>query len=48
VATLNNDASNYRGPNPAAIEAMLREVGFRRVQKICIYNHTRAVYHAFV
>jgi tRNA (mo5U34)-methyltransferase len=47
-ATLNNDASNFWGPNPAAVEAMLREAGFRRVRKICAYDRTRAVYHAFV
>jgi tRNA (mo5U34)-methyltransferase len=47
-ATLNNDASNFWGPNPACVEAMLREVGFRRVMKVCVYNRTRAVYHAFV
>jgi tRNA (mo5U34)-methyltransferase len=45
---LNNDASNFWGPNPAAVEAMLRECGFRRIKQICIYNRTRAVYHAFV
>jgi tRNA (mo5U34)-methyltransferase len=46
--TLNNDASNFWGPNPAAVEAMLREAGFRRIQQVCVYSGTRAVYHAFV
>ncbi|MCC6418582.1 MAG: DUF1698 domain-containing protein [Gemmataceae bacterium] len=47
-AVLNNDASNHWGPNPACVEAMLREVGFRRIEQICLYHGTRAVYHAFV
>ena len=29
---LNRDASNWWGPNPAAVEAMLRTVGFPRVE----------------
>jgi tRNA (mo5U34)-methyltransferase len=47
-AVLNNDASNHWGPNPACVEAMLREVGFRRSKRVCLYHGTRAVYHAFV
>jgi tRNA (mo5U34)-methyltransferase len=31
---LQRDATNWCGPNPAAVEAMLRTVGFRRVQRI--------------
>jgi tRNA (mo5U34)-methyltransferase len=32
-AELDKNPSNWWGPNPAAIEAMLRTVGFRRVEK---------------
>ena len=32
-ATLNSDASNFWGPNPQAVDAMLLEVGFSRVEK---------------
>jgi tRNA (mo5U34)-methyltransferase len=46
-ATLNNDSSNFWGPNPQAVEAMLLEVGFSRVEKKCTYG-TRLVVHAFV
>ena len=46
-ATLNNDASNFWGPNPQAVEAMLLEVGFPRVKRICTYG-SRLVVHAFV
>lgn len=31
-AELNNDPSNWWGPNPAAVEAMLKTVGFREVR----------------
>jgi tRNA (mo5U34)-methyltransferase len=55
-STLNNDASNFWGPNPAAVEAMLKEVGFSRVERVCTFNMVhrpgrafhRIVYHAFV
>lgn len=53
---LNNDPSNFWGPNSAAVEAMLREVGFRKVERVCTFNllrrdqrsHHRAVFHAFL
>lgn len=32
-AELNADASNWWGPNPAAVEAMLRDVGFKWVRR---------------
>lgn len=32
-AELRNDPTNWWGPNPAAVEAMLRTVGFRRVRQ---------------
>lgn len=31
---LNQDHTNWFGPNPACVEAMLRTVGFRRVEKM--------------
>jgi tRNA (mo5U34)-methyltransferase len=54
--SLNNDASNFLGPNRACVEAMLREVGFRKVERICSFNMVRrgtrpfhrAVFHAHV
>jgi tRNA (mo5U34)-methyltransferase len=54
--SLNNDASNFWGPNTACVEAMLREVGFRKVERVCTFNMVRrgnrpfhrAVFHAFV
>jgi tRNA (mo5U34)-methyltransferase len=30
---LNDDHTNWWGPNPAAVEAMLRDVGFTRVEQ---------------
>jgi tRNA (mo5U34)-methyltransferase len=38
---LNDDPTNWWGPNPAAIEAMLRAVGFRRVR--IVYEYPRAL-----
>ncbi|MGH7259920.1 MAG: class I SAM-dependent methyltransferase [Nitrospiraceae bacterium] len=35
---LNNDHTNWWGPNPAAVEAMLKSAGFRRVVKIKEYS----------
>jgi tRNA (mo5U34)-methyltransferase len=54
--SLNNDASNFWGPNMACVEAMLREVGFKKVERFCTFNlcrrgtrpFHRAVFHAFV
>ncbi len=31
---LNHDSSNWWGPNPAAVLAMLRDVGFRRIEVV--------------
>jgi len=47
-SVLNNDPSNYWGPNRAAVEAMLREVGFPRVEFITNYWGSRIVVHAWV
>jgi len=47
--TLNGDPSNYWGPNPAAVEAMLGEVGFARVERAGTFlGETRMVFHAWV
>ncbi len=42
---LNRDGSNWCGPNRAAVEAMLRDVGFREVAAEAL-PHQRAVFHA--
>ena len=47
---LNDDSTNWWGPNPAAVVEMLASVGFRRVERIgaqrsAAYRLTRAVYH---
>src|SRR6266571_950732 len=36
-AELHRDSTNWCGPNPAAIEAMLRTVGFRRVERVSTF-----------
>jgi tRNA (mo5U34)-methyltransferase len=46
--TLNNDPSNFWGPNPAAVKAMLEEVGFARVETFPHWRPDRLVVHAFV
>lgn len=46
-AQLNNDPTNWWGPNPACVEAMLRTVGFARVEMLRPpYDATRRVFHA--
>lgn len=48
-ATLNADASNFFGPNEAAVEAMCREVGFARVTVANRhYYPDRMIFHAHV
>lgn len=48
-ATLNNDGSNFFGPNEAAVIAMCREVGFSRVAVVNrFYYENRMVFHAHV
>jgi tRNA (mo5U34)-methyltransferase len=49
---LSNDASNWCGPNPAMVEAMLKTVGFQKVAIHCgpLNLHTpspRVVFHAW-
>jgi tRNA (mo5U34)-methyltransferase len=46
--TLNDDPSNFWGPNPAAVVAMLEEVGFSRVETFPFWRPDRLVVHAFV
>jgi tRNA (mo5U34)-methyltransferase len=47
-ASLNNDPTNFWGPNPLAVQAMLEEVGFRRVYERARWGGSRLVVHAFV
>ncbi len=46
--TLNNDPTNFWGPNRLAVEAMLHEVGFRSVNCVDTYYGNRMVFHAKV
>jgi tRNA (mo5U34)-methyltransferase len=47
-AELNNDASNWWGPNPACMLALLRQFGFPKVDAAWSLNvGRRAVYHAW-
>lgn len=54
--TLNNDPTNFWGPNPQAVADMLREVGFGRIENHALWDAgyqgatkaTRTVMHAFV
>ena len=46
--SLNNDPSNFWGPNRLAVEAMLGEVGFRSVRMVDTYYGNRMVFHASV
>jgi tRNA (mo5U34)-methyltransferase len=47
--TLNNDATNFFGPNPAAVCAMLSDVGFQDVRHHSLFGkNDRAVFHANV
>jgi tRNA (mo5U34)-methyltransferase len=45
---LDEDPTNFFGPNQLAVEAMLREVGFNRIEMVTHYNRCRMVFHAFV
>ena len=47
--TLNNDASCFFGPNPACVQGMLADVGFKSSTHYSLYNNqTRAVFHGWV
>lgn len=45
---LNNDPSNWWGPNPDCIEAMLKDVGFSRVvhRDHPVFGKSRGIFHA--
>ena len=47
--TLNNDPTNYWGPNPACVASMCTEAGFREVRAIqsSTYIPSRMVFHAY-
>jgi tRNA (mo5U34)-methyltransferase len=47
-ATLNDDPSNFWGPNLLAVKEMLKETGFQKVIAFPPYNPRRVVAHAFV
>jgi tRNA (mo5U34)-methyltransferase len=47
-ATLNNDPTNFWGPNPACVAEMLKEVGFSRLTFFPPWHASRVVVHAFV
>lgn len=44
--SLNNDPTNFWGPNPAAIDAMLKEVGFSTVRALKSWRPGRHIVHA--
>ena len=46
---LNNDPSNWWGPNPACVEAMLRDVGFKSVtyRSHPFHAPVRGIFHAW-
>ena len=46
--SLNGDPSNFFGPNSLAVEAMCREVGFKRVEKIGDFYGNRMCFQAWV
>ncbi|MPZ23628.1 MAG: DUF1698 domain-containing protein [Dehalococcoidia bacterium] len=51
-AEVNNDPTNWWGPNPAAIEAMLRAVGFIRTEVLSVHPlpetpYGRAIVHGW-
>jgi tRNA (mo5U34)-methyltransferase len=47
-ATLNNDPTNFFGPNPLAVEAMLKEVGFSSIETFPQWAPSRQSFHAYV
>ena len=46
-AELASDPSNWFGPNPACVVAMLRDVGFTRIEEKPTPASSRRFYHAF-
>lgn len=47
-SVMNDDPSNFFGPNRLACEAMMREVGFAKVEMVNEFFGNRMVFHAFV
>jgi tRNA (mo5U34)-methyltransferase len=47
-ATLNNDPSNFWGPNTLCVAEMLKEVGFNKLTFFPPWHPNRVVVHAFV
>jgi hypothetical protein len=47
-ATLNNDPSNFWGPNIRCVAEMLKEVGFRNLTIFPPWQPSRGVMHAFI
>lgn len=45
--TLLGDPTNFWGPNPACVEAMLREVGFAHVERFESWHSNRMEFHAW-
>jgi tRNA (mo5U34)-methyltransferase len=46
--TLNNDPTNFFGPNALAVETMLKEVGFASVEAFPQWSASRQTFHAYV
>jgi len=46
--TLNNDPTNFFGPNALAVETMLKEVGFASVETFPQWSASRQTFHAYV
>jgi tRNA (mo5U34)-methyltransferase len=46
--TLNNDPSNFWGPNTSCVAEMLKEVGFSRLTIFPPWHASRVVIHAFI
>lgn len=47
-ATLNNDPSNFWGPNVRCVAEMLKEVGFQKLTIFPPWQPSRGVMHAFI
>lgn len=46
-AQLNDDPTNWWGPNPACVEAMLRTAGFTRIEMRPPHHPNRRIFHAW-
>jgi tRNA (mo5U34)-methyltransferase len=45
-AEVNDDATNWFGPNPACIDAMLKDIGFANVRMVSGAGENRVCFHA--